>query len=383
MLQTKAVQKFGVFANGSHNKEGQGTQGDVDYWWAIDPSLQQSTAWQVAQLKASWFADQDVMDLCCGLGGDSLRIAQHAQRLVALDLDPVVAAIARANLSRTPSHGCRTDGHGCGGGWEVQHADATEVEIPQNVWLHLDPDRRASGQRTTHQDHFQPAWDQVLQWAKSSPATVVKLAPATKLDSSDALSGLLGKPVHRCWISLSGSVREQTLLVGQVGDQLAPEGSDRSAIVIRADGQTTMFHGSSTERETAESTSSVDRVGEWLIDPDAAIRAAGLTESFCNRFSLSCLGSPAGFQTTEESQVDPELKSQSVAKPVLWSGPADDRKLRKTLREHNWSVQTIKCRGTDHQPEKLVRQYQRLGDDPVILWIGRAGKRVFAAITLP
>ena len=47
------------------------------FWWVTDRSLQQATAWQVAQLKAHWFGDRLVHDLCCGIGGDAVSLAER------------------------------------------------------------------------------------------------------------------------------------------------------------------------------------------------------------------------------------------------------------------------------------------------------------------
>ncbi len=66
-------------------------------WWVGDKSLQQATPWQVARMKATWFDDAPVHDLCCGIGGDSIQLAARGE-LTAVDLDPVTAAMAGANL---------------------------------------------------------------------------------------------------------------------------------------------------------------------------------------------------------------------------------------------------------------------------------------------
>ena len=373
-LQKKAKRKFGIVGMAeSVGITGTSKGGFTGPWWAIDPSLQQSTPWQVAKWKASWFGGHKTVDLCCGLGGDSLRFAANPSEFLGIDLNPVVTAIARANLSMAHPEN----------DWEVKNADVTRCSFAQDAWLHIDPDRRASGKRTTQHDHFCPPWDQVMQWAQKHEATLVKLAPATMADTRT-----LTKPVHRCWISLSGSVREQTLLIGNLCDSLEHRHSARSALVMRSDGEATWFFEPDAPRETErphrvpdQSSAIAKSVGKWIIDPDAAIRAAGLTESFQHSFELQRLSTVAGFLTSTQDELPLSLKQLSVAKRIVWSGSADDRKLRKTCRENNWSVQTVKLRGTDHSPEKLVSRYRRLGEQPMTLWLGRAGNRVFAAIT--
>ncbi len=121
-----------------------------------------------------------------------------------------------------------------------------------------------------------------------------------------------------------------------------------------------------------------------LVDPDAAIRAAGLTETFARMHACKILGSPSGFLTCDDSAlITPSISPMVVTGTVIWSGSCDDRKLRKELRSRGVYPAIIKVRGTDHDPAMLAKRYRKCGDEPVTLWIGRTGSGVFAAITRP
>ena len=114
-LQPKARRKFGP-----------GT------WWVTNRSLQQATPWQVAARKADWLAGCPVLDLCCGIGGDAMQFASRS-RLTAIDVDPLVIAYAKANLRKvgslqSPQFVCQ---------------DVTEIALPRDCAIHIDPDRRA------------------------------------------------------------------------------------------------------------------------------------------------------------------------------------------------------------------------------------------------
>jgi len=181
---------------------------------------------------------------------------------------------------------------------------------------------------------------------------------------------------HRCWISLSGSVREQALLCGATLANSELPISGRSAAVIKSDGTARWFIAPPdlvTQRAPV-----TNQLLAWIVDPDSAIRAAGLTEAYAAENQLSVLGRASGFLTGPSAPNMPHLCRSAE---VLWSGSCDDRKLRRELRQRNFHPAVIKVRGTDHNPEQLIRKYRKCGEQPVCLWIGRLKDRVLAAIT--
>ena len=99
--------------------------------------LEQATDQCIAAYKAQRLsARAPVADLCCGIGGDLLGLANHG-RVVAVDRDPVAALLAQFN--------CRACGRA-----PVDLCVAHVADFPvENVaaW-HIDPDRRSAGHRT-------------------------------------------------------------------------------------------------------------------------------------------------------------------------------------------------------------------------------------------
>ncbi|WP_442510814.1 class I SAM-dependent methyltransferase [Novipirellula sp. SH528] len=369
LLQKKARQKLGD-----------------GVWWATDRALQQATAWQVAKLKSDWLGDHLVYDLCCGIGGDAIQLANRANEdgihrhggVVAVDMDPVILQYADANLRKVKTGAATSGASGIGQVVETVCEDVLKIEIPAAAAIHLDPDRRVGGKRTTRPEDYQPALDAILPRIEAAPAAIIKLAPAAKLD--------LGNATHRSWISLSGSVREQSLVFGDALRRAEMIPGAVSAIAVRSDGSISRFDSgdlsaAEVELVRAESTKSP---GQWIIDPDAAIRAAGLTEFFASSYGLKTLGGPTGFLTSEGDLDHATMKKiQSVASvgEVIWSGSCDERKLRRELRRMNHYAEMIKVRGSGHDPAVLSKRFRECGETPVGLWIGRAGKGVFAAFT--
>ena len=359
-------------------------------WWGTEKSFQQATPWQVARLKSKWFANRPVFDLCCGSGGDALQLKNRGP-LVAVDSDPLIAELAAANLGvEHVDH--RADLQAAQAApdpssqpemtRQVICSDVMDLHLPANNWINIDPDRRpdpknantqslqAGAKRTSNPEHYHPNWQAVVQLVLNSSGACIKLAPAANPDVSQLVDS------HRCWISLSGSVREQTLLCGGVLANSELPASGRSAVAVKSDGSSHWFVA--TSDLVIQRAPITDKPQNWLVDPDAAIRAAGLTDAYAVSQQLSVVGRASGFLTGENP---PTSEKVSISAEVLWSGSCDDRKLRRELRQRNFYPEVIKVRGTDHSPEKLTRKYRKCGQIPICLWIGRGKERVYAAFT--
>lgn len=337
-LQSKACEKLGTGP-----------------WWVTDRALQQSTPWQVAKLKSNWFDSGLVADLCCGIGGDAKWIAARGETS-AIDLDPIIAAMAAANLSDTNA--------------SVSCGDATMRELPQDSIIHIDPDRREDGQRRSAAEHCTPPWEFVVETINRTRGGIVKLAPAAEIDCE----GL--PPTHRTWISLKGSVREQSLLFGDVASRFANQAADRSAIMLDRAGKACRYLPSVATEPKAEIET---KPAAMMVDPDAAIRASGLTDCFAREHGLSVLGLPSGFLTgSADANTD---HRHAICEEVMWTGSPDDRKLRRELRARDAYPVRIKVRGASFDPAAMQKKYRSCGDTPVTLWVGRVGKRHYAAIT--
>ena len=353
-LQPKARRKFGP-----------------GVWWVTEKSLQQATPWQVAKLKSTWLGDRAAYDLCCGVGGDTVQLAGRGS-VVAVDWDTTLVEMAAANLVQADVDLDRV---------QTICSDATTIEIPARAVVHIDPDRRAGqhphGGRSSQPDQYRPAWSDVLRIIAHVDGAVVKLAPAANIDLAD-IAG-----THRCWISLGGTVREQSLLCGSATESSGLQPGVRSAVALTSDGSACWFvPGNKNDLEESGADVRARPMGV-LIDPDAAIRAAGLTEAFARQHALTILGSPSGYLTSDASPLAKSASTMAVVGDVIWSGSCDDRKLRKELRSRDVYPSVIKVRGTDHNPAVLSKRYRKCGDQPVTLWIGRTSEGVFAAITQP
>ncbi len=341
-LQRKARAKFGA-----------------GNWWFTERALQQSTPHQVASLKASWFGDVPVADLCCGIGGDAMRLAMRGPT-IAIDSDPTMVMLARANCDELGELPHRI---------EFICDDAVDFASRWSHAVHIDPDRRPDEKRTSSPGYYHPAWRDVATIVQRSPSAVVKLAPAAIVESSQ-----LAVASHRTWISLRGSVREQSLLVGKAMELADLPPDTLSAIVVRGDATFDRF----VAQEDGARVSTVDGPSQWIIDPDAAIRAGGLTDSFALRHGMNAIGAPSGFLTSSH---DVSSLAMATVGRIEWSGSSDERKLKREMRSHGVYAAVVKLRGVQRDPEKNIRATRNCGDRPVTLWMGAVGKKVYAVWT--
>ena len=336
-------------------------------WWCTERSLSQATPAPVAELKARWMDSGSVLDGCCGLGADTMAIAKNIGSadapVTAVDNDPMMVAMATENLRiNVPSAGSQV---------AVRQDDIAAVPIAADATVHLDPDRRDDVGRKVRPADYSPSWDIVERILDRCAAGIVKLAPAAVIEDCTER--------HRLWISLGGSVREQTLLTRQAIDRAATcfghpliEAS-RTAVLVRPDGSAATYTGDSDSQVGRW----VEKPMQYLADPDAAIRAAGLTESFAGQYGHDMIGGPSGF-LTGDTAIESDL---AICEPVIWSGACDDRKLRKTLRSMNCYPWRVKTRGVSQNPNVLEKRYRQCGERPVTLWIGKGTRRQFAALS--
>jgi len=140
-------------------------------------ALEQATAWPVALHHAAWFEahapDGPILDLGCGIGGDTLALAQH-RPVIAYERDPVRLCFAQANA----------DVLGLGRRVEFRQADWT-ADLSKGAFASIgaafvDPARRVNGKRVFSLYEMEPPLADLLQLQQQVPALGVKVMPSVK-----------------------------------------------------------------------------------------------------------------------------------------------------------------------------------------------------------
>jgi hypothetical protein len=160
--------------------------------------LEQASRPEVADYHASRFVQagvQRVIDIGCGIGSDSLAFARAGLEVVALDVDPVTAVVAQANLGDRVSVIC-ADAH-----------DVADQLMGPGVGVFCDPSRRDDRGRLWRVEDFAPPWSFVTGLLDANRTAGVKLGPALP-------HTLIPETAEAEWVTHRGDTVEVTLWSG-------------------------------------------------------------------------------------------------------------------------------------------------------------------------
>ena len=137
-------------------------------------ALEQATTAVVAEHHAEWIdrhaAPGAVLDLGCGIGGDTLALARRRQ-VIAYDIDPLRLRLAEANAEHC----------GLADRIEFRCADWTQElahgRLPAAAAAFADPARRVGDRRVFHLDEMLPPIAALLALQAMIPALGVKVMP--------------------------------------------------------------------------------------------------------------------------------------------------------------------------------------------------------------
>ncbi len=316
-----------------------------DRMWLDPVGLEQATGEAVARHKAGRFACPLVVDLCAGIGGDSVALAQKA-KVLAVDSDrgmcrrlawnAAVYEVADRVLSR--------------------QSRAETFTIPPGAWIHLDSDRRASRQeRARRLADYTPGLEFLHSVARLAPAGALKLSP-----SSDFAAHFSGPEFEVELISLRGECKEATVWFG-------------AAATCRFRATRLPENVTWTDRDGGISASlrvPVVPVSAFVYDPDPALLRAGLLDSFAAAHGLNRMAADIGYLTGDRLVNTPFLapfEVQSVHR-------LDMKQLKRLVAEQDLGPVEIKMRGLDLAPETLRTQLRIRGSHPATLILaGGAG----------
>lgn len=309
--------------------------------------LEQSTDERVAAYKAQRFRGR-VVDVCCGIGGDLQAIAARGEA-VGIDRDPAVATLAAANLLA------------CGLPGEVLAEEAHTHAIANADAWHADPDRRATGARSSRVEEHSPPLATLDAWQAVSPDAAIKLAPAATPPAHWESDRELE------WISSRGECRQ---LVAWSGG-LAQRPGRRVATAVRADGTTATFDGAANaEIEIAGAARA------YIAEPDPAVLAARLDGALASATGMQRLTRDAAYYTSDR----PPAHGLMATFEVLDQLPLRVRTLSDYLHERSIGVVEIKHRGIVLSPEKLRQQLRLCGEGHATLIATTLGRKAVVLI---
>ncbi len=332
---------------------------DAGRMFFIAQALEQATDIHVARYKARRFpAGEQVADLCCGIGGDSLALAERGP-ITAVDRDATTTLLTEANLRILEGAGKEIHAH------TFRAEDVAHFSVEPYAAWHLDPDRRASGRRTTQLTSYAPGPETIGRLLAEREEGAVKLAPATEVPEAWEEKAELE------WIGRDRQCRQQVAWFG--GLTLSP-GRRRATVLRTRLGEPpaiATFSGLGSLRPPV-----AEQIGRFVFEPDATLLAAELTGALAQHYGLAALHSAVPYFTADNPIDDPILQCFEVS-DVL---PFDRKRIRRLLHERGVGRLEIKTRGVEDRPERIRRDLRLRGDGEAVLLLARLGERVTAIV---
>lgn len=346
---------------------------DPSLWLWTRRSLAQASDWWCATFKAQLFPPRIcVVDGCCGAGADLVAL-RHRGEAIGIDRDHELIALANSNLQ---SHGLP--------------ASAQTGELPQQLpagteWLHLDPDRRASGEqdeKRSRADQFSPDLQTCLSLTKPLRGGMIKLSPSTHLDAELSTQFETSGRFRRIWLGNGGQSKQQLLLTGELADAPALTGTlgaqwgcARVAVLCDPGCAPNLLLG---DGKVVDSVAQQPQ--RYLYDCHPVLHSSGLQSQWAASIPALSLGHSQGYFTSDNCVQSPWAQVFEIQEVLPW----DQRRVKRWLRENSIGQVEIKKRLIDLDANQTQKQLRGAGSGQVTLlitrWDGRvraiAGKRV-------
>jgi hypothetical protein len=307
--------------------------------------LEQASRPEVADYHASRFVQagvRRVIDIGCGIGSDSLAFTRAGLEVLAIDVDPVTALVAQANLGDRVSVVC---------------ADANDVadqlEAP-DVGVFCDPSRRNDRGRVWRVEAFEPSWAFVTGLLDGERAAGIKLGPALP-------HSLIPEAAEAEWVTHRGDTVEVALWSGRGASP-----GQRSALVL-PDGRLTA---------SGAPPLPVRDLGRYLYEPAGSVIRAGAIPELGALLGAGLLDTQVAYLTSDQLQ----NTSLATAFEVHQQLSAKLKTLRKWVRQAEIGVLEIKKRGVDIDPSLLRKQLKLEGPNSATMVISRRGRGAIVAI---
>lgn len=331
-------------------RRGQAKLPRADRLYFTPEALEQATAWPVALHRAAWIDRHappgPVLDLGCGIGGDTLALAQH-RPVIAYERSPVRLRFAQANAAAFGLAACVEFRSG---DWTV---DLAAGSLPPAAAVYVDPSRRVEGRRVFSLHQMQPPLETLLRLQARVPALSVKVMPGVEDAELPAGCGVE-------FVSHEGACKEAVLWFGGLAQHARWAGVH--------DGE--QWH-------TLVASGDAPPLGPLapgmvLYEPDPAVIRAGAFAELCARLHAHLFDAQIAYLVADSITPTPF----AAAFRVLEVEPFHLKKLNARLAALEIGSVELKKRGAPFAPEDLRRRLKlRPGGRPGVVIFTRRGDR--------
>ncbi len=297
--------------------------------WAADmlfteDALQQASHPLARKYRAGLVESDELLDLCCGIGADSLAFVASGRQVLGLDIDPARIAIARHNSAVMRLNAM----------FQVEDIRAS---IPTGYGcIFFDPSRRDErGRRIHHVERYQPPLSLVRDFAARE--VIVKLSPGVDLRQLAAYGGQVE------FVSVARQLTEALLWLHR------PSAPPKATLLTESGDYHMMY------RDIDPVTVTTPK--DWLIEPDPAILRAGLVQQLARDLNAAMLDKSIAYLTAENPVRTPWARSWRI---LDWM-PFQLKRLRRYLADRGVGSVTVKKRGFALTPQELIARLRLKG----------------------
>lgn len=325
----------------------------ADAMWFTRDGLEQATSELISGWRATRFEESsNLIDLCCGIGGDAIAFANRSSMedgtsLTIVDKDQVHLEMAIANIQINAPEAAVHTHLGA-----VEHIDLSGVDA-----VFIDPARRDDKGR-----HATGKSDPPLSWciglASTVPLVGIKLAP--------------GLPHH--------------LIPGGWGFETVAIGADlKEAILWSPAMRPSSFQATVVSKSGVASFDQIPgsevgtrppQVGHWLYDPNPAITRAGLVEDLARSLGAHKIDEQIGFLVGEQEIDTPFARSFQIRA----SSPWHERNLQQTIIDLDGGEVVIRRRGLAGNVDDIQRRLRGTGSQSLFIAMTRKEDRPWAIV---
>lgn len=295
--------------------------------WLDVVRVEQATHQQVSIHKSQRFQNKMVADLCCGVGGDSLSLAKTASALIALDKDYDTLRRLEYNLKVTSARPP----------YQMVMADANRFCFGSELYLHVDPDRRAadrSGRPQFQIDAYQPGPETLLKLMSRQPGGCIKLSPGSNYEKLQDQAEKLGIKTEVEVVSLHGECREATFWFGSLA------GPKRRSATMLPSGYHFQGMGGTHFAQELQHV----KPESVIVELDPALIRAELAKEYAGQYGLQPVVLDYAF-LLRPNVLNRNSVSNFAEFNVVSVTSADRRSILQMLQKLGWQNVVVKTRG--------------------------------------
>jgi hypothetical protein len=312
--------------------------------------LEQLTHSELASYKASRLPEdiRTVVDLCCGLGGDSMYLPERIA-VAGVDLSRATLRAYRHNVSlRRRSHAVQ--------------ADVSQGPVRAEIAL-LDPARRAKGRSERWQDQdMSPGWDVMERLIPKFDGMAIKLGPGVPFPE-------FLESYEWEYLGLRDECLEAVVWTGRLG----------RPGMVRAVELPSGAHIEALRADLPETFGETAEPGQYLYEPVKAVVRAHLFGVLAARLKLWQIDPRIAYLSGNDAVRHPLLKAYRVERVL----PYDNKAIKEFLRKEEVGRLEIKKRGVNLIPEEFRAGLKLSGPNQGTLIFTKAMERKTVFWTTP